>query len=62
MRLLLPLSFALGLLTACGADLGEPCTSDDDCAGDLICHEHEDGDAVCEDPDEHEHEHDTGAE
>ncbi|MCB9762519.1 MAG: hypothetical protein H6739_22160 [Alphaproteobacteria bacterium] len=56
MRLFLTLLLALTALTACGADLGEPCTTDEDCAGDLICHEHEDGDMVCED--EHAHDHD----
>lgn len=62
MRPLLALTAALALLTACGADVGEACTTDDDCAGDLVCHEHADGDAVCEDPHEHEHEDDTAAE
>lgn len=59
MRSLLMLA-TLGLLTACGAKgaEGDPCEVDDDCEEGLVCHEHDDGDAVCEHEDEHDHDDD----
>lgn len=66
------MTLPLLVLAACGeGQEGDPCTTDEDCAEGLICHDHaEDGheghdhgkgegeaeDGVCEPPDAHDHE------
>ncbi len=54
------------LLAGCAAPglEGDPCETDEDCDEGLSCHEHDEGDAVCEGEEAHddhdEHEDDTG--
>jgi hypothetical protein len=56
------LTLPLLLLAACGeGQEGDPCTTDEDCAEGLICHDHaEEEHEHEEDEEEHEHEEEAG--
>jgi hypothetical protein len=69
--LLTPILLALAMAAGCTnpPDLGDPCTTDDDCAPDYVCHlEPGDDEGVCDtcrhddpDCDDHDRDDDTGA-